>query len=262
MRLTATSHRGGSFAPTLAMPYPALENAGLRLRRGQTSLTVAAPGVGKSQLWANICQRGGFPTLYWSADTDRHDATTRSLAMWSGKTTDEIDTMLGDRSWDQWAEKTLASSRHVDFVFDTHITKQGLGERMIAFAELHGEYPHLLVIDNLSNTVTDPANEFPEQKEMVTAAQQMARDTGTHVAMLSHSKGQYENGSVPIPQGGSMNNLFKLAEVGVTLFRMDEDQTLGVNLVKLRSGKSDAGAKHPIVMQIDLARATVKGFRG
>lgn len=243
------------------MPYPALEKAGLRLRRGQTSLTVGSSGTGKSQLWANLCQRGGYPSMYWSADTDRHDVTVRTIALHSGETTERVDAMLDDRSWDAWVEKTLSHGRHVDWIFDSHIAPKPLGERMLAFAEKHGEYPHLLVVDNLSNTVTNQDNEFPEQKTMIIAMQQLARDTGTHIAILTHAKGEYENGTKPIPMAGVLNNLFKYVEVGITLHRMDDDQTLGVNLVKLRSGKSDAGAKHPVAMQIDLARATVKGYK-
>lgn len=244
------------------MPYPQLEKAGLRLRRGQTSLTVAAPGVGKSQLFQNICHRCSEPTLYFSADTDKHDVTARALAMWSGKTTDDIDQMMDDPAWSEWLNDQLERSAHVDWVFDSHISAEMVGERLLAFVEKHGEYPHLLVLDNLSNTVTNTADELAEMKAVVTAMQGLARPTLTHVAMLAHAKGEYENGAKPIPQGGALNNLMKFVEVGITLHRADESgMSLGVNLVKLRSGNSDPSAKHPIYLDVDLARATVGGYR-
>lgn len=260
MRL-ATGRKSGAFAPTLNVPYPALESAGLRLRRGQLSLTVAAPGVGKSQLFQNISHRCGEPTLYWSADTDRHDVTVRAVAMWSGKTTDDVDNILDDPSWGDWPQQQLLHSSHVEWVFDSHITAEGVKDRLLAFAERHGEYPHLLVIDNLSNTVSDMSDELAEMKAVVTSMQDVARQTGAHVALLAHSKGEYENGSKPIPQGGALNNLMKWAEVGITLHRDEDGKRLGVNLVKLRGGNSDPAAKRPIYLPTNLACATVMGFR-
>jgi hypothetical protein len=82
----------------------------------------------------------------------------------------------------------------------------------------------------------------------------------THIAMLGHVEGKYESGTVPIPKDGVLNKLFKLPEVGLTLYKHGEDR-LGVNVVKNRGGPMDPAAKHPILLPVDLSRATVMGFR-
>ena len=259
MRLTASARRG-ALTPALPVPYQALQNAGLRFRRGQLSLTVAAPGVGKSQLWHNFAHRTGVPTVYWSADTDAHDCLIRATAMWTGHTTAEVEDNQA-KGWADYYQERLTQSAHVEWIFDPAITPKIVGERMNAFAEVHGEYPHLFVVDNLSNTVSHAGDEFAEQKEVMAAMQKLARETRAHIAVLAHAKGQYENGNIPIPQGGSANNMFKLPEVGLTLHRADEaGGYLGLNVVKNRGGKADPGANHPITLQVDYGRACVYGF--
>ena len=260
MRLSASARRGG-LTPALPVPYPALGNFGLRLRRGQLSLTIAAPGVGKSQLWHNIAHRMGIPTIYWSADTDSHDALMRATALWSGHTTEQVEKNSAEESWRDLYAEMLQQSSHIDWIFDPAIIPRLVGERLNAFAEMRGEYPHLLVVDNLSNTVENTSDEFSEQKAVMVAMQKLARETKAHVAVLAHAKGQYEDGDKPIPQGGSVNNLFKLPEIGLTLHRADPmGGYLGLNVVKNRGGQADPTASRPLTFQVDYARGTVHGF--
>lgn len=225
-------------------------------------MTVAAPGVGKSQLWANIAHRMRVPTLYWSGDTDQTDVTIRSLALLTGMTTEVVEQRIDDTAWSEWMRGQLARSRHVDWVFDSSITPAGIDSRLEAFAELHGQYPALFVVDNLSNAITSPAEEYAQTKEVLGAVQRLARERKPHIAVLSHAKGEYENGTKPIPQGGGAQNPFKLPEVGLTLYRPDEDDRLGMCVVKNRGGPADPGAKRPVTFHIDLSRASVLGWTG
>lgn len=242
------------------MPYPALEDAELRIRRGQTSLTIAAPGVGKSQLLANIAHRSGAPTMYWSADTDADDVRHRALALWTGFTVHEVERYERDPAWAEFLAEKLEYGSHIDWKFDPLITLKLLAEYLLAFASTHGEFPHLAVVDNLSNVVTVQAQEMEQQKEFIAGVQRLARETNTHIAMLAHAKGEYESGTRPIPKSGSLGNLFKLPETGITLCKAGD--RLEVYVVKNRSGKDDPSAQHPITLNTDLARATILGFRG
>lgn len=242
------------------MPWPALRNAGLRFLRGQTSLTVAAPGAGKSQWWANYAQRIRVPTLYWSADTDQADVTTRTLAMWLGMEVAEVAENLRDDQWRPWMFSELGDkSDHIDWVFDSSISGKILGERLNAFAEVRGAYPHLAVLDNLSNAIQNPADEYSEIKQVMGQAQNLARATNAHIAVLHHAKGLYDDGTKPIPQSGALQNPFKLPEIGITLYRPNVDR-MGVAIVKNRGGKGDPGAQNPIFLQVDFAKAMVHGY--
>lgn len=252
--------QASTFAPGLTIPYPALVAAGVRIQPGQTSLTVAAPGAGKSQFWANLAHRMHYPTLFWSADTDQHDATARTLAMWLGIPATEVEQKLGDETWRPWMfEKLGTRADHIDWVFDSHIEALVVGQRMDAFAEIHGKYPALVVIDNLSNVIIEPENEFAEIKTFMSLMQKLARNSKAHVAVLHHSTGKYEDGTVPIPQGGAAQNPFKTPELGLTLWR-PQPTRLSVGIVKNRGGFSDPGAKHPVNLDVDFSRSLVAGY--
>jgi hypothetical protein len=260
MRLGAARSRS-PIAPGLVLNHPVLEKHGLRVRRGQTSITIAAPGVGKSQLWLNLAHRMKVPTIYWSADTDQADVTIRSFALELGLTTAEVEQKLLDDTWRTWMYDRFGhSGDHIDWVFDSPITGERLAERGNAFAEKHGEYPHLAILDNLSNAVQNPADEYAEIKQIQTSVQALARRWGCHVAVLAHAKGEYDAGNKPIPQSGGLQNPFKIPELGITLCRPDEESSMDLYRVKQRGGKSDPGARHPITLGIDFARATVQGF--
>lgn len=261
MRLTSSTQRTDTLAPALPVRHPALEKAGFRPRRGQLSLTVAAPGRGKSQLWQNLAHRMGVPTVYWSADTDRHDVLVRAAAMWSGSTVQDVDVNMSQPAWAAHYEKAMRSGAHVEWVFDPAIEPDRVKERLLAFAEVHGEFPHLFVVDNLSNTVQSQGDELAEQKQALIALQRLARESHAHIAVLAHAKGAYEDGTKPIPQGGVLNNLAKWPELVVTLHQADDSgRLLGLNVVKNRSGRADPGAKHPLHLNVDFGSATVGGF--
>lgn len=258
MRLTSAARRG-AMTPALPMPYPALDASGLRLRRGQVSLTVAAPGVGKSMVWQNMAGRMGVPTLYWSADTDQHDVYMRALASLTGASSDQIDEYYrsGEKAVAYYQEKVQAVN-HIDWIFDSSIPVKKLAERLAAFAEIRGEYPQLVVLDNLSNAVEHQEQEMAEQKQFIVETQRLARFTRAHMAILAHAEGKFDDGVTPIPQSGVYNKLSKLPEVVITFHRADAAaKRLGVNVVKQRGGRADPGAVHPTYLNVDYSTAFV-----
>lgn len=257
MRLTAAARRG-AMTPALPMPYQALDASGLRLRRGQVSLTVAAPGVGKSMLWLNFAMRMNVPAIYWSADTDQHDVMMRALAVRTNYTTEQIDEyyLSSDEAKARY-DTELAAVLNIDWVFDSAIPVALVAERLKAFAEVHGEYPQLVVLDNLSNAVEHQEQEMAEQKAFIVEVQRLARFTRAHFAILAHAEGKFDDRFTPIPQSGVYNKLAKLPEVVLTLNFLDAQQTqLAVNVVKQRGGKA-MGIGQPVKLGIDYSRAQV-----
>ena len=261
MRLTAPTAAAAAKAPTLPLPQP-LINAGLRLREGQLSLTVAGPGVGKSMFWLNLAYYTGLPTLYWSADTDQHDVLARTQAYWSGLGAAEIERNSNDPQWVRWLSDAIQPAKNVEWVFEPTITAEGFNLRRKAFAEVHGMWPRLIVVDNLRNVVQDQTQERQDQLAFMLAAQKLARDTRAHVAVLAHAEGQYDNGTKPIPLTGVLNKTTKEPEVVLTLFHADEAGTeLGLVIAKQRGGKADPAAHSPIRLKAGFETATVQGFR-
>lgn len=230
----------------------------MKLFEGQTSLTVAAPGAGKSQFWANLVQQMQLPTVYWSADTDQQTVTHRTLQMWLG--VDNVEEKLKDPVLrDDLFTRLRGRSDHIDWVFDSTITDKAVGERLEAFAEVNGRYPSIFVVDNLRNAVEDVDKQGTEIQQIMTAMQKLARETRTHIAVLAHANGKYEDGTMAIPQSGALYNPFATVELGITMYRPRPD-ALMVNIVKNRSGPSDPKALNARYLQVDFAHAKVHGY--
>lgn len=212
-------------------------------------------------LWLNLAIRMGVPTIYWSADTDQHDVSIRSLSMltlYTGKQIEESYT-ASDKAREVYDQAMKGVS--VEWVFDTAIPADRVAERMEAFAEMRGEYPHLVVLDNLSNAVQHEEQSRQEQSEFIMEMKRLGQFSKAHFAILAHAKGMYENGTTPIPQGGVLNNLAKVPEVMVTMHRADQHGAkLGINITKNRAGRPDPAAIHPVVLDVDYSRASVMGF--
>lgn len=259
MRLSQ-ARKGNALSPPLPQPFPALEGHGLIFRRGQSSLTVAAPGVGKSVVWLNFALRMRVPTAYFSADTDRHDVTMRLLAALTHYDTRTVEQYISDNTAGFDTAKILRAADHIQWAFEPTITGEYVTERLRAFAEVHGEYPALTVIDNLSNTVQNQSDEYAELRQVVQVMQRVARATGSHVAMLHHATGEYEDGSKPIPQSGALGKIAKVPEQMLTLYRAG-DGKVGVCCVKNRSGPADPSGKSPVMLNVSYPQSLVMGFK-
>lgn len=257
MRLTGL--RATAFAPELPFPYRTLAEAGVHLRRGELSLTAAAPTVGKSQFWLNVALRMGVPSLYWSADMPPEDVTTRTLAMHLNLPVTAVRENLPKERDREWMFEQLGGrSDHIEWVFDPVVTIQAAEERLEAFAELHGEYPHLFVVDNVRNAIDDKASEYAETDEILSGLQVLGRESKAHTAALTHVKGAYEDGHKPVPMSGPIQNAFKRPTLGLTMHRpQDTLWYLGVNVVKTREGVSDTAAERPVFLSIDYSKSQV-----
>lgn len=257
MRLSAPETVNTNLTTPVTMPYKALRDHGLRLHGGQTSLWVAAPGVGKSMFLANGAIRGGDTCMYFSADTSRRDIRYRVLAMLTGYTISQCEEFEGSPSFD--AAAILARADHVEWIFDGTLTDQLVTDRLKAYVEIHGQFPKWVVVDNLSNAVTNTEYESNELRQLTRDMQKLAKITGAHIAQLHHAGGAYENGDRPIPQGGILYNLAKIPEVVVSMHHKGTDQ-LGVNILKNRSGKPDPSAQSAFGLLRDYSKASVYGY--
>lgn len=227
MRVLARAVRArGADDEPLPQALPALAELGFVQRRGQLSLWVAGPGVGKSIIALNIALLSEVPTLYASADTDLNDQADRVTAFFGGK-----DDALGQVPLD------------CRFEFDSSPTPHDLGEMAEAFGLLHGEHPHLIIVDTLGKVWTDVGDEVARNKESIDRCQQLARDTGAHVMVLHHLTKGFDRGDTVPSLDGVMGGVTKIPEQVVGLWRQ-ADNCLGVNVLKNRSGKADPTGQH------------------
>lgn len=249
--LTLAMRARGSEGLPLPPVFKQLEVLGAKIRRGQVTLVAAAPGGGKSAIATHIAVNAdytgygdGVPTLYFSADTDRMTLGTRVAAGVLQKSLDDTEALITSNDEDTWAALAQATD-HITWNFDPAPSLNDIDAEVELYSVVHGEYPHLIVIDNLQNVTGadgEGAQQHIVQDRVIEWMCQIARQTGAAVIILHHVKGMYEDGITPIPFSGLLNNPGKRPRLVLTLYRQDEN-ILGICVVKNTSGRADPSAQ-------------------
>lgn len=256
MPLLSATRKTTLLAPALPVYNKILAPAGVVFRRGQFSLLAAAPGVGKSVFATNLSIFTPAPVLFFSADSDEWTVRTRACAILSGTDLDNVSKQLDDSQWETYYAGLLAKADHVDWCFQSDIDVEFILRRVEAYAELRGEYPQLIVVDNLGNSVTDPDKEYAELRGICRDLQAVARGLKAHVLALHHVKGAKESGSNPIGLGDLLGNIGKIPEMVLGLNRCGENQVT-LTVPKNRGGR--AGIE--VHLGLHYPTATVGGYR-
>jgi len=255
LNLTTKGPEGEPLPPV----FPGLETYGALIRQGQVTLVAGASGVGKSSFITWIAMRmkdielDRVPTLYFSADSDVTTFGIRAGTM----ATENLSTRDVERlilSKDPWIlEQIEEATNHIWVSFDSTPDGYAIANEVDAYAMVTGEYPKLIVIDNLMDVQTGGFEERAGQDAVLSFLKQLATKTQAAVVVLCHvvatgraldDKGRqvivdYATGKVPIPLSGLMNKIDKRPRLILTLFEVDTNR-MGVCIVKNNNGRRDA----------------------
>lgn len=249
----------------LALPsvFPSLETLGAKFRRGQLSLIVGGPGTGKSALSCYMAARMAYgeygetpvPTLYFSADTDKRTLGNRIAASVAHMTVDETEDLLlkGHPGIMSILED---NTNHIWFNWNNGPNLSDIQDEVEAFAHATGEWPHLIVIDNLKNIWVETQGDGGEHiryDRVLDFLHELAGHTNAHVMVLHHVVGNYEDGNQPIPMSGILGKVSKPFRLIITLYRPNDDQ-IGLSIVKNSTGKMQANGSLSTFLDIDLSR--------
>lgn len=242
-------------------PFTKFSYNGIFFRRGSLSLVAAAPGGGKSALVQNIVQRGNDEghvarTLYLSADSDASQMFQRSAAMATGYELSEVERLMKEGGVGMLEERARVASSHVQYSFDSTHTTESVMDELDAYATVHGEYPEVLVMDNLLNLDAGFEDEWRNLAEASFDLLNIARDTGAAVIALHHVGGTHEMGDKPMGLDALRGKVSKLPALVLTLHRLGEGQ-MNVSVVKNRTAKADASGNYGVGLRADLARMTI-----
>lgn len=212
--------------------------------------------TGKSALVLTIALRTGVPVLYFSADSDAFQQLARSIAVLAGVTFDEARraVLSGDLGRYNGALQGLP----IRFVFDSSPTLDALEQNIEAYEEVYGEYPHLIVVDNISDVLVGGDQKADERHDDLLAyLHDTARGTAACVIGLHHVTGPYNDSDKPVPLSGIKGQLGRKPELILTLFKSSPG-TLGVSVPKNRGGAPDPSGKAYVELAFDGARMAIR----
>lgn len=206
------------------------------IRRSEVSMIAGTPGAGKSTLALAMALRAKVPTLYVSADTNAHTMAMRLLSMITGKPQSEAETMLND---DVIGSRKIIndSSGHIFWSFESAPSLADLDQEVMAFEELWGCAPTLIVVDNLMDIANDGGEEFAGMRSTIKELKYLARDTNAAVLVLHHTKESY-SGNPCQPRSALQGMVAQLPALICTV-GTNAPGYIAVAPVKNRYGKAD-----------------------
>lgn len=224
-------------------------------------MIAALPNGGKTYLalyWVTrLVEREGMTALYFSADSDEMTVKKRVLSMMTGDDSDDIEHRLltgKGRDYNDLLDEKLAG---LSFSFETDPTFDYMAEEIRAFAEKWGDYPDVIVIDNLLNVISETADEYVGMRNITKATHRMARQTTAAVFILHHINEGSGDPAYPPPRRNITGKVNQLAELILTL-GFDSapsrrlDSYLRVAAVKNRSGPHDATGRTYTELIVDV----------
>ncbi|MFI0553405.1 AAA family ATPase [Streptomyces scabiei] len=240
----------GAAGEPLPSPFKGLARHEVEFRRGEFSLVAAGPGTGKSLFALNLALYGNMPVLYYSADSNAATQLTRATAILTGENVRDIKRKLLNDDFGEYLGY-LSKRWWIRFNYDARPTLWDLERDLRSYFEVFGMFPHLIVVDNITNVAGDsPAGDAESftfgLEAMCEYMSEMARYTGAHVLALHHVIGEYSDGLQPIPLSGVKGKIGRVPNVILTIHKeidgMD-GRILHVSPVKNREGFEDSSGQ-------------------
>ena len=206
------------------------------IRRAEISMIAGTPGAGKSTLALALALRSKVPTLYISADTNAHTMAMRLLSMITGKPQSDAELLLNN-DVDGSRKIINEASGHIFWSFESAPTLADIDQEVLAFEELWGCAPTLIVVDNLMDVANDGGEEFAGMRSTIKELKYLARDTNAAVLVLHHTKESYVGN--PCQPRSALQGMVAQLPALICTVGTNAPGYIAVAPVKNRYGKAD-----------------------
>jgi predicted ATP-dependent serine protease len=255
--LAQAANRTKNGAQLLPDLFNALASDGIRFRRGQVTMIAGQPNSGKSMLALYYSVKANVPTLYISADTDAYTTAIRAAAVITGNQVNSVEESFNSGSGYEFYQDELSSLKHLQFSFDPSPTLDDISLAIEAYGEAFGEYPHLIIIDNLMNVAALHDNEWTGMRDIAKAMHHVARQTDAAVFLLHHTSEGEGRPEMPPSRKSIQGKISQLPEMILTVAMDHDTSEYRIACVKNRFAKNSASGTNFTVLYADASRMTL-----
>jgi hypothetical protein len=257
LNLLQAVHSTNSSAKPLPDVWESLKSYGMRFRQSQLCLIAGQPNSGKSLMALVYALKSGVPTLYFSADTDPITQMFRTVAALSGIPQQQVETNLDQDS--HFFDLMLhEKGSHIRWVFDPSPDIDTIELEILAYGEVYGMAPALVVIDNLMNCVSVTGEEWSGIRAIMSELHHVARKTGACVLALTHMSEQRDyEADKPAPRRAILGKASQLPSMILSIAMNPEYGQLKVAAVKNRFGEHSADGTKYATLLIDPSRVQI-----
>lgn len=267
LRATQARARNSHSGEPVLSPFRILNSSDVFLRKDGVVLVAGGPGTGKTALVQSLVQRGDDKgntnsVLYFSADSSPWDLYSRAAAIATGREMKDIEEEIKRDGPERMDAIVNAATAHMWLDFKNTPDDEHIADTLEAYAEIHGDYPEIVVMDNLKDCmVSDTDDEWKALEDGMMFLKEVAKTTHACVIALHHVSGALEDGYSQIPLSGLRGKVGKTPAMVLTLHREVNGQRsmLNISVVKQRSGKADASGRLYYSLLMDLAKMSFIG---
>jgi predicted ATP-dependent serine protease len=251
---TAKTKRTIQLLPDL---FSSLANDGVRFRRGQVTMIAGQPNSGKSLLALYYAVKAGVPTLYVSADTDAYTTAIRAAASITGHTIATVEEAFNSGNGYEFYNDEIGTLKNVQFSFDPSPTLDDIELSVKAYGEAFGEYPHLIIVDNLMNIAALHDNEWTGMRDIAKAMHHLSRETDAAVFLLHHTSESEGRPEMPPSRKSIQGKVSQLPEMILTVALDHVSGEFRIACVKNRFAKHSPSGDEYTILYADASRMTL-----
>jgi len=233
----------------LPQPWTNLRNRAVNFRRGELHMLAARPAQGKSAFALATALKMGVPTLYLCPDTTATTQFTRLMANHQQRPVWEMEQLLKD---DPERAQEIAREAHplLRWEFDVE-TLDDVDQQCMAWQEVFGDPPALLILDNLIDITSGEADEWSSSRKTLRELKMLAKELSTAVLVLHHvGEGDNTKKDGAPASKDILGRDNRLAAVVMTM-AVDAGNIAAIAVVKNRYGPSDPKAENPVSFYFD-----------
>lgn len=244
--------RGLTIGEPLPDVFSSLDNYGIKFYRGGVTLIGGTPGSMKTMFIGELIDRMKVPTLYVSNDSNEATIASRFIARRVGQDSKVVRERIYEDP--EWAAEQIVDMDWVRWNFSPSPTLEEIEEEVMAFEELWGEFPHLVVVDILMKVdyVEDGGG---TDESIVRYLDKLARETNSCIIIACHTS-ENVKGEPCQPLSAFLNKIGKIPIMALTTARQDDLFFLAP--VKVRDGVGDATGETYLTFIVDPPTATME----
>jgi hypothetical protein len=182
--------RVGNIGRKLPDTFKVLREEGIHFRRGAVSMIAGTPGSFKSVLALNLIvewARQDIKTFYFSADGDEFTVVKRLAGILTNDLAEHVEKLMIEGNSEAYEEAFTDRLQGVEFWYEGIDEFEKFVHRVKSFEAVYGEYPDVIVIDNLIDFVSTPTA-WDEMQIMIKQFDALAKEIKAHIMILHHAK--------------------------------------------------------------------------
>ncbi len=247
----------------LPSPFEGLAAIGAHHRKGQVSIVAAASGSGKTAYATHVAVYSEHDPitpvrgLYVSSDSDQITVGVRIAAGVLEKDCEDVEALLRSNDQATW-DVVERATQHLWFYWAPEPSIQDIYDEVLAYAYVNGEWPELIVVDNLINVDAEGESGHEQKGDVMLQLKKLATETNAHIMVLHHVTKGYEDGNIPIPKTGLLDSVAKHPRLVLTIYKVAEG-LMGVRVVKNSNGTMDGSGGFGCDLSWFPARSYISG---